>query len=549
MLFDSTLGYIGYTRNNDINSQEQCRRVCKNGLVYSTYKPPEEPVCGSYISCKKCNFEILERKSDLSAVCHHIFTNNFVDNERETTITLFYGKSQKVLAHSSKKSRLTKSENVVNNKKKGSEGLFSVLVDWHQVNGVNASMCSNGMAEIEWTLYNIGVYRNWDFTALLETTPESTFPMCYENLEEPLDRTRRHEFGRKVPTNMKRLGYSLTGRPNAIRLSKIIAVNQPEMKKNPEKVMKALLKSHVGFKIVAQNISVKDIYSKSFYDTSEEQNVESRSKYSEISSSTKNGNNNIYLSSSNEDISHYTEITDNMSETDINTSEMAKKGHICEIKKSDSSNKNKKKYCFTEKIVDLLRGRAYTEPLILDSLLSLGYYSCFRVTCTKRRISRNDVEIRLPNKIILPLNVAKSIHEKVLRRGSYLLPPGYTVPLLIVDSKYWNLNDMSRQGIIKLRRDLDTKYQIMDNSTHEVNSGSPSTNSSVLSPLDELESHKESASQIISPSSESSEDDWSELLTMIALADSSTVDNKDLMKNIFKGDALVDFNNTGDENF
>ncbi|EEA07497.1 uncharacterized protein CMU_036710 [Cryptosporidium muris RN66] len=545
MLFDSTLGYIGYTRNNDINSQEQCRRICNNGLVYSTYKPPEEPVCGSYISCKKCNFEILERKSDPSAVCYHIFTNNFVDNERETTITLFYGKSQKVLAHSSKKSRLTKSENVVNNKRKGSEGLFSVLVDWHQVNGVNASMCSNGIAEIEWTLYNIGVYRNWDFTALLETTPESTFPMCYENLEESLDRTRRHDFGRKIPTNMKRLGYSLTGRPNAIRLSKIIAVNQPEMKKNPEKAMKTLLKNHIGFKIVAQNISVKDIYSESFYDTSEGQNTGSRSKYSEISFSTKSGSNHIYLSSNNEVASCYTEVTDNISETDINTSELAKKGHICEIKKSDGSNKNKKKHPFTEKIVDLIRGRAYTEPLILDSLLSLGYYSCFRVTCTKRRISRNDVEIRLPNKIILPLDIAKSIHEKVLRRESYLLPPGYTVPLLIVDSKYWNLNDIPCQDIIKTRKDLDIKYQIMDNSTYETDSGSLSTNSSVLSPLDEFESHKEEPeSQIISLLSGSSEDDWSELLTMIALTDSSTLDNKDLMAKIFKGDPLVNFNNT-----
>ncbi|KAK9173933.1 hypothetical protein CmeUKMEL1_16540 [Cryptosporidium meleagridis] len=421
-------------KGKDIVSSGICRNLCKGGQVFTPFLPPKEPDCSSFITCKKCDYNSII-KNDPSAVCSYTFSNEFINSDFDTQLTLFHGKSQLIIPHNSTLSRLSKESNILNtNKGEKSHGLFTVAVQWKKMKGVDVSQCSNGVAEIEWSLFNIGVYRNWDINAIIETKPEATFPFCFEDVEFPLDPTRSSKIGSRMPTNLKRLGYTITnGRPSAIRVTKTIAVNQKEMKINSKKALEILLKKYVSFKISINGASVKNIFSETFH--------ESRKDLSKDDNRIEGGSDSD---------------TNELSHSDLNDSFS---GNNSENSSKFLEKKNIKLEILKEKLLDKLRGRGFTDPLILDSMMSLGFYSCFRIICTKKKSGISKGKYKLQERIPLTLESARDIHSKALKQFSGSISPFYTVPLPIHNSEYW-VNGYYKPDIIYNQSPLQNKDKI-----------------------------------------------------------------------------------------
>ncbi|KAF7457896.1 signal peptide protein [Cryptosporidium felis] len=492
-------GFFTSSNPDDDISSEICGKLCKNGKVFNSYTPPKAPDCGSYISCKKCNYNSIIKKNDPSAVCSFVFSNEFEQSDKTTQKTLLYGKSQLIIPHSSTFSNLSRDSNVLDpDKGDKKHGLFTVAVDWKRIKGADISQCYNGIAEIEWSIFNTGIYRNWDIVAIIETKPEATFPFCHENVKYPLDTTRSTNFGRRLPTNLKRLGYSIAnGRPSAIRLTKIIAVNQKEMKMNPEKTIKLLLDKYVSFKIGVNGISVKQIYSESFSD----HNYSKVKKESLKQSSDSNNLNESF----------------NSGPTSIDSSDKYMSGeNPIEYKNKTHQKKVTKLDNFKEKLIDKLRGKGYTDPLILDSLLSLGFYSCFRIICSEKKMKRSRGKTELSPRIPLPLETAKEIHLRALREFTGILPKGHLIPLPIYNSEYWVYN-----GPHKTSSSHPTPLALIP-SFVEFNDQHLPPNSKNESLTDISDDEEDEGSDSEESSSSSS---LLDLLTMIALTNSETIQN------------------------
>ncbi|KAJ1607320.1 signal peptide-containing protein [Cryptosporidium canis] len=469
--------------NTDIVSVESCRNLCKGGKVFNPFIPPKEPDCGSFVSCKKCNYDTLTKKNDPSSVCSYVFSNNFISTDMEDQLTLFHGKSQLIIPHNSTLSLLSKENNVLDeNQGEKKHGLFTVAVNWERLKGVNASQCSNGIAEVEWSLFNIGTYRNWDIVAIIETKPEATFPFCFENVEFPLDGTRSSKIGSKVPTNLKRLGYTIAnGRSSAVRITKTIAVNQKEMKLDPIKAMEILLKKYVSFKISISGASVRQIYSETFH--------ESKKKEIKCKRETAGDSNSSELTSSDSDISSDTDFVNKSGDNSAS------------INKSFKGNKADQ----LKRLLDTLRGKGYMEPLILDSMMSLGFYSCFRVICTKKKSTRSRESSKLEKRIPLSIDSARKIHSLALSQLSNDIPHGHTVPLPIFNSEYWVHGIYRQQNNNALKNDINIlSLKCEDNKLSNTNNNIEDT--------------------INSEDSESSSS-FSDLLAMIAFTNSETHQN------------------------
>lgn len=487
----------------DIVSIESCKSICRGGQVFSEFIPPKEPECGSFISCKKCDYDTIVKKNDPSSVCFHIFSNDFVSTDLESQLTLFYGKSQLIIPHNSTLSRLSKEDNVLSaNKGKKKHGLFTVAVNWKRLKGVDASQCSNGNAEVEWSLFNIGVYRNWDIVAIIETKPEATFPFCFENVEFPLDPTRSTKIGSSVPTNLKRVGYSISnGRPSAIRITKTIAVNQKEMKLDSKKAMEILLKKYLSFKISISGASAKQIFSETFHES--KRNI-SKSK-SETTSCSGSDSNEPKRSGSNSSSSLEADFEKTNGDTPV--------------RGGKSLNKNDKLELLKERLVDKLRGKGFTDPLILDSMMSLGFYSCFRVICTKKKPRISQEKSKLEPRIPLTIESAKNIHSKALSQLSNLIPPGHTVPLPIYNSEYWVHDDdqphIYNQNIVQNSIKHLSLKELDSKSAHK-------KNNNVYKDIDNEESESRSG---FGSESESESYIRSDLLQIMAITNSETLQN------------------------
>ncbi|OII71755.1 uncharacterized protein cubi_00562 [Cryptosporidium ubiquitum] len=496
--------FLFLSEGKDIASIGICKNLCKGGQVFSAFLPPKEPDCGSFISCNKCDYDAVIKKNDHSSVCSYMFSNEFTHSDFETQVTLFHGKSQLIIPHNSTLSRLSKESNVLsNNKGEKKHGLFTVVVDWKKMKGVDASQCSNGIAEIEWSIFNIGVYRNWDIVAIIETKPEATFPFCFENVEFPLDATRSSKIGSTLPTNIKRLGYSVTnGRPSAVRITKTIAVNQKEMKINPEKAMEILLKRYVSFKISINGASVKQVFSETFYEFKKEE-LEIKDRIANDSSM---------------DINDSTESDFNTKSQSGNSSKKNSKIHP---ENSNEPNKKNRLEILKEKLVDKLRGKGFTDPLILDSMMSLGFYSCFRVICTKKKSRGFREESKLDKRIPLTLESARNIHSKALDQFSNLIPQGYTVPLPIHNSEYWVNNhykpELFNQNL--LQEKFRSKKKENNKRNHDKNN------------YTEESAYTDDESEFSHP--------LSDLLTMIAFTNSETLQNGVNVNGILETNSLL----------
>ncbi|KAH8581800.1 signal peptide protein [Cryptosporidium sp. chipmunk genotype I] len=485
---------LSLREGRDIVSTGICRNLCKGGQVFTPFLPPKESDCSSSISCKKCDYSTIIMKSDPSAVCSYVFSNEFVNSDFETQLTLFHGRSQLIIPHNSTLSRLSKESNVLyTNKGEKNHGLFTVAVEWKKMKGADISQCSNGIAEIEWSIFNIGVYRNWDIVAIIETKPEATFPFCFENVEFPLDATRSSKLGSRIPTNLKRLGYSIAnGRPSAIRITKTIAVNQKEMKINPEKALETLLKKYVSFKISINGASVKKIFLETFHESRKD------------------------LPKDNNKIGSNLDITES-SKFDSNNS--------CSGNNSENSNKllNKKNIKLEklkEKLIDKLKGKGFTDPLILDSMMSLGFYSCFRVICTKKKFRVSKRKPKLEERVPLTLESARNAHSKALDQFSNLIPRYQTVPLPIYNSEYWVNGDYK---------------------THIYNQSSL-RNKNKIRPTKGEKNIQRNFKNNIEEDTDDIESDFSsnsDLLTIIALTNSETLQSGVNVNEILEADSLL----------
>ncbi|KAH7648824.1 hypothetical protein FG379_002294 [Cryptosporidium bovis] len=509
---------FGLTGAHDTVSNRICSTICTNGKVFTPFSPPVEPTCSSYISCSKCDFGSTVKNADPSTVCLNVFSSDF-SNYGEEQLTLFHGKSHLLIPHSSTYSRLSKEENVMDlNESKKKHGLFTLLLDWEKIEGVDASQCENGISEVEWTLYNTGVYRNWDITAIIETKPEATFPFCFENVEVPLDTTRSNFIGRKIPTNLKRLGHIINGRPTAVRITKIIAVNQPEMKLNPTKVLSLLLNKYMSFRIMINGVNVKQIYPNSFNekDESEDENE----IVNDLETSTK-------------------ETSTRSFDESIDNGSMRKHIRNGFIRVKDGLTK------FAEKAHDGIRGKGYTEPLILDSLLSLGFYSCFRVICNKRKSTNYLNPLKLKSKIPLSIKTAREVHNTALKEYLPLISPGHSVPLPINNSEYWSKvkegdkSERNNKKVVTYPNNMKSLESIATNSGNEtisiIKSVEKDSNGIIWQKKDEvpnlnIESSKKETNEISS--------DFLDILALIAITNSEVLENEVIIDGILKSDSL-----------
>ncbi|KAH8740982.1 hypothetical protein FG386_002528 [Cryptosporidium ryanae] len=499
-----------FVRAHDTISTKICNAICSNGRVFNPFSPPVEPTCGSYISCSKCNFGTTT-KLDPSTVCLNVFSTH-LSNYGEEQITLFHGKSHLLISHSSTYSRLSKEENVRDLKEGGKKhGLFTLSLDWERIKGVDASKCENGIAEVEWTLYNTGVYRNWDITAIIETRPEATFPFCFENVEVPLDTTRSTTIGRKIPTNLKRLGSRIKGTPNAIRITKIIAVNQPEMKLNPTKTLALLLEKYISFRIMINNVDVKQIYLHSFHEKNELKSE------NDIASDSDSSNKETSASSLEES---------------LNNRSLRKYAKVGLIKTKNSLNK------FAEKVYDEIRGKSYTEPLILDSSLSLGFYSCFRVLCNRKKYNSHVDPLKLKSKIPLSIITAREVHNEALKEHLPLIPLGHTIPLPIYKSEYWACVREEDKPECESKKIQHLKYDKYSGSItlSSINETIPDID---LIKVDSTQNLTESKDVKLSKKGEGEfTSEFMDILALIAITNSEVLENDVIVDGIIKSDSL-----------
>lgn len=263
--------------------------------------------------------------------------------------------------------------------------------------------------------------------------------------------------------------------------------------------MELLLRKYISFKISISSASVKQIFLETFHELKKE-------------TEDKNGK----QESSTMDISETTESNFKTNTYSGNYSEKNKNGS-----KNNKLSSNKIKLeVLKEKLIDKLRGKGFTDPLILDSMMSLGFYSCFRVICTKKKPRRFQKKSELEKRIPLTLEFARNIHSKALRQFSNLIPQGHTVPLPIHNSEYWVSSDYQPHP---LKQNL---LQDRIFSAEENNKQSYIGNNYI-----EESTFTEDESEFSHP--------LSDLLTIIAFTNSETVQNGVDVNGVLETDSLL----------